>query len=106
MESFGIAVFLSLGCCKFDNGYDASQLIDALIESHLARREGRRREGRGKKGDEGGRGEARTIKRCIDRAALLSVKDISLNNKYNNKNYLVVQKVKFCGILKRKAFSF
>ena len=54
MESFGIAVFLSLGCCKFDNGYDASQLIDALIESHLARREGRRREGEG--GREEGRG--------------------------------------------------
>ena len=55
-------LFDPLGCCKFDNGYDAFQLIDALIELLLAG------------------SEARTIKRCTDRAALLSVKDISLNN--------------------------
>ena len=29
-------LFDPLGCCKFDNGYDASQLIDALIELLLA----------------------------------------------------------------------
>ena len=39
-EGFDIVVFLSLGCCKFDNGYDASQLIDALIELLLAGGEG------------------------------------------------------------------